>query len=98
MKIEFELNDVEIRSLLHHMVDPEEWIKNMVRRRIMLAHDELLELETKRLIADPTVSTIPANSDEIILNAKYPTLAERDGIGPECCPDDVPPEETGTEG
>ena len=97
MKIEIELSDVDIRSLQHHMVDPEEWIQNMVRRRIVLAHDELLHLETRRLFADPTVTSIPADSREIILNAGYPTLAERDGVGP-CCDETVPQEETGTEG
>lgn len=95
MKIEIDLNNVEVRALQHHMVDPREWITNMVKRRIMLAYDELLDLETRRLIADPAVTSIPANSDEIILNAGYPTLAERDGIGPTET-ESVPPEETGT--
>jgi hypothetical protein len=76
MKIEIILTDVEVAALKHIMEDPKEWLENSIRERARLAYQEILESEMQRMLNDPSIETIPASSDQIVLNAQKVTLPE----------------------
>lgn len=63
------LNNVEIAALAHVMADPQEWIQNAISNRARIAGEELVARETARMIADPSITTIPATAEEIIMQA-----------------------------
>jgi hypothetical protein len=77
MEIKVIISDVQQRALEHVMFDIQEWLQNAIDFRADAAIDELLKLETERLINDPTVKAIPASKDEIILNSPIETARER---------------------
>lgn len=77
MEISVIINDVQKRALEHVMYDIQEWLQNAIDVRAEAAIEELLKLETDRLISDPTINSIPANRDEIILNSPIETAKAR---------------------
>ncbi len=77
MEIKVIISDVQKRALEHVMFDIQEWLQNAIDFRADAAIEELLKLETQRLFNDPTVESIPATKDEIILNSPIETAKER---------------------
>lgn len=68
MKIEIELTEVEVKALSFVMRDPQEWAENAIRERARIAIDEIVTLETMRMLSDPNIVDIPADKEIIILN------------------------------
>ena len=77
MEISVIINDVQKRALEHVMYDIQDWLQNAIDVRAEAAIEELLKAETERLISDPSVQTIPASKDEIILNSSIETAKAR---------------------
>jgi hypothetical protein len=61
------LSNVELAALTHVMADPEQWTQNAISERARIAIEEIVSIETARMIADPSVTTIPATAEEIVL-------------------------------
>lgn len=68
MKIEIKLTEVEVKALSFVMSDPQEWAENAIRERARIAIDEIVTLETMRMLSDPNIVDIPADKETIILN------------------------------
>lgn len=77
MEISVIINDVQKRALEHVMYDIQDWLQNAIEVRAEAAIEELLKVETERLIKDPSVQSIPANRDEIILNCPIETAKQK---------------------
>lgn len=77
MEVTVIISDVQKRALEHVMFDIQDWLQNAIDVRSESAIEELLKVETERLINDPNVSSIPANRDEIILNSPVETAKAR---------------------
>lgn len=60
-----ELTDAEYAALAHIAVDPEDWFQGMVRLRCKNTIAEVANKKIKEMIADPSVSSIPANKEEL---------------------------------
>jgi hypothetical protein len=60
-----ELTDLEYAALAHIAVDPHNWFSDMVKLRCRNTIHEVADLKIKEMIADPTVSSIPANKEVI---------------------------------
>jgi len=75
-----ELTDAELKALAHVALDPEEWINNAVSERCRLAMDEIFQAEMQRMLADPTVTEIPADRDTVVLAADIMSAAEREAL------------------
>jgi len=71
------LTDAEDKALRHVALEPQEWIDNAVHNRCRIAMDEIYNAEVERMVADPDITTIPADKDAVILEANVLSAAER---------------------
>ena len=71
-----ELTDVENKALAHVARVPQEWIENAIKLRCKKAIDEIYKKEVERMIADPTIESIPADKEQIVLNADIKTAQQ----------------------
>jgi hypothetical protein len=60
-----ELTDLEYAALAHIAVDPHDWFKDMVKLRCRNTIHEVADLKIKEMIADPNVTSIPADKEVI---------------------------------
>ena len=77
MKYEIELNDAQIKALSYVAYDPQEWIQNAASARAHVAMEEIFQLEVVRMLADPTVTEIPADRETVVLAANIQSAKER---------------------
>ena len=68
------LSDVELLALSHVMADPQQWAQNAITERARIAMEELVAIETARMIADPSFTQIPATAEEIIMAYEPPII------------------------
>ena len=71
--ITIELTDVQFKALSCACSNVQEWVDNAATARALVAYDEIVAKEVARMMADPTIQNIPANKDEIVMNAS-PTV------------------------
>ena len=71
------LTDAEDKALRYVAIDPQDWIDNAVHNRCRIAIDEIYNAEVERMVADPNVTTIPADKEAVVLSADVQTAAER---------------------
>ena len=76
MKLEINLTEAEAKALAHVVVDPLEWASNAIRERCRLAMQDIFRAEVQRMVADPSVTVIPADMEEVVLNADIVPLAD----------------------
>ncbi len=71
------LTDAEDKALRVVALDPQDWIDNAVHNRCRIAMEEIYDSEVARMTADPDITTIPADKNQVILDAVVQTAAER---------------------
>jgi hypothetical protein len=71
------LTEAENKALAYIAVDPQDWIGNAVKERCRLAIDEIFQSEVQRMLADPTITEIPADRDAVVLAANIQSAAEK---------------------
>jgi hypothetical protein len=71
------ITDDEMRALAYVAVDPVEWITNLTKNRAAAAVQEIYEQEVARMMADPTITSIPASKINVVRAAKIKSAAER---------------------
>jgi hypothetical protein len=76
MDITVSLTAVQYKALQYVAYSPEEWIQNAATSRALSAIDEVAKNEVERMMKDPTVTSIPADKDTIIMNCTQPTAKE----------------------
>ena len=64
--IVFEITDNEQKVLDHYCMDPQDWIENAVTHLIEGAKEKIYNLEVERILADPDVSTLVTDRNEIV--------------------------------
>lgn len=69
MEIKITLTDYQVRCLSYEIADIEEYLQNWINFRVENAALKLVEAETQRLLNDPSVSTMPASKEELVLNS-----------------------------
>ena len=72
--ITIELTDVQFKALSCACSNVQEWVDNAATARALVAYDEIVAKEVARMMADPTIQSIPANKDEIVMNASPDVL------------------------
>lgn len=70
------LTEAEDKAMSIIAVSPAEWIENVVKERARVAMEDIVRQETARMIADPTITAIPADKNQIVMEANIPTAAE----------------------
>ena len=77
MEIKITLSDAEAKALAYVALSPQEWAEHAVHNRCRKAMDEIYNIEDARMIADPNITSIPADKNAVVLAADIQSLAER---------------------
>lgn len=77
MNINITLTEAEAKALAYVAYDPQEWAENAVKERARIAMDEIFQMEVQRMLADPTTTEIPADKEQVVLDADIESAAER---------------------
>ncbi len=77
MEITITLTEAETKALAYVAYDPQEWAENAVKERARIAMEEIFQTEAQRMLADPTVTSIPADREAVVLAADIKSAAER---------------------
>ena len=72
-----ELNDAEVKAMEYVAVSVQDWIDNAVSNRARQAMDEIYDAEVQRMTNDPTVTSIPADKEAVVLAAEVKSAAVR---------------------
>ena len=71
------LTDAEDKALRYVAFDPQDWIDNAVHNRCSQAVDQIYQEEVERMTADPDITSIPANKEQVVLDADIMSAADR---------------------
>lgn len=77
MEIAITLTDAEAKALSYVALSPQEWAENAVKERARVAIEEIFQIETQRMLADPKIKNIPADRETVVLAADIKSAAER---------------------
>jgi len=72
-----ELTEVEDKGMSSITASTQDWVENAVKNRARQAIDEIYNNEVARMTADPDISTIPADKNQIVLDADISTATEK---------------------
>ena len=71
------ITDSEKKALEYVALSVQDWIDNAVDNRARIAIDEIYTSEVARMTADPDITSIPADKDQVVLDADIKSAAER---------------------
>lgn len=74
------VNDAQQKAFEYVAADPQEWVRNVVHERCRMAIEEICALEIARMQADPNITSIPADKEQIVRSAEILTAAQRNEI------------------
>lgn len=77
MEYTITLTDAENKALSYVAYDVQEWIQNATSARAYAAMEEIFQLEVARMLADPSITEIPADREAVVLAANIQTAKER---------------------
>jgi len=72
-----ELNDAETKAMEYVAFSVQDWADNALQNRARQAMDEIYNSEVARMTADPTVTSIPADKEAVVLSADIKSAAVR---------------------
>ena len=76
------ITDIEHKCLLHLVADPEAWVLSTIAEKSRLRRDALIKEWRPRLFADPDVTELPANAEQlcelIMARSDYQTRIQQD--------------------
>jgi len=72
-----ELTDAEVKAFECISYSIQDWIDNAAKERARIAMDEIYNIEVARMTADPSITSIPADKNQVVLDADVPTWKER---------------------
>ena len=71
------ISDAEKKALEYIALSVQDWIDNAVDNRARIAIDEIYNAEVARMTADPSIASIPADKDAVVLAADIKSAAVR---------------------
>jgi hypothetical protein len=77
MKYEINLTEAQDKALSYVAFDPKEWIQNAASERARIAMEEIFQAEVARMLADPSVTQIPADREAVVLAADIVSAKDR---------------------
>jgi hypothetical protein len=77
MNITITLTTAQEKGLAYVAASPQEWAENVVHVRCQKAIDEIYDMEVARMTADPSITSIPADKEAVVLAANVQTAAQR---------------------
>ena len=70
------ITEAENKAMEHIAYSVQEWIDNVVKNRARIAKEEIYNTEIERMNTDPSIDTIPANLDQVVLDANIKTAKQ----------------------
>jgi len=87
MNITITITAAQEKALAYVAASPQDWAENAVHNRCRIAIDEIYAAEVARMTADPSITSIPADKDAVVLAADVQSAAQRNAAaeasGPE---------------
>jgi phosphoserine aminotransferase len=77
MEITIVLTESQAKALSYVAVDPEDWVNNVVHERCRTAMEEIFQVEVERMLADSSITEIPADREAVVLASNLPSAAEK---------------------
>ena len=71
------LTDAETKAMEHVALSVQDWADNALQNRARIAMDEIYDAEVARMTADPTITSIPADKEAVVLAADIKSAAVR---------------------
>jgi hypothetical protein len=71
------LTEAQDKALAYVAFDPQEWIQNAASERARIAMEEIFQAEVARMLADPSVTEIPADREAVVIAANIESAATR---------------------
>ena len=71
------ITNAELKALAYAVLDPQDWIENAVHERCRVAMEEIFVAEVARMVADPTTTSIPADREQVVLDADIKSAKQR---------------------
>ena len=72
-----ELTDAEVKAMEYVAFSVQDWADNALKNRARIAMDEIYTAEVARMTADPTITSIPADKEAVVLAADIESAADR---------------------
>ena len=72
-----ELTDAEVKAMEYVALSVQDWADNALQNRARIAMDEIYDAEVARMTADPTITSIPADKEAVVLAADIKSAAVR---------------------
>ena len=72
-----ELTDAETKAMEYVAFSVQDWADNALQNRARIAMDEIYNEEVARMTADPTITSIPADKEAVVLAADIKSAAVR---------------------
>jgi hypothetical protein len=72
-----ELTDAEVKAMEYVALSVQDWAENALKNRARQAMDEIYNAEVARMTNDPTVTSIPADKEAVVLAADVKSAAVR---------------------
>ena len=70
------LTEAENKALGIVAYDQQEWIENAVKERCRIAMEEVFQSEVAKMLADPNTTSIPADREQVVLDADIQSAKE----------------------
>jgi hypothetical protein len=86
MEIKITLTEAEAKAMSFIATSPQDWAENAVKERARIAMKQIFDSEIKRMSEDPSIESIPADIEQVVLDADIVLAADRevlDGINPQ---------------
>jgi len=77
MNITITLTTAQEKALAFVAASPQDWAENAVHNRCRIAIDEIYAQEVQRMTDDPSITSIPADKEAVVLAANIQSAAER---------------------
>ena len=71
------LTDAETKAMEYIAVSVQDWTDNALKNRARISIDEIYDMEVARMTADPLITTIPADKEQVVLDAVIDSAAVR---------------------
>ena len=71
------LTDAETKAMEYVALSVQDWADNALQNRARIAMDEIYDAEVARMTADPTITSIPADKEAVVLAADIKSAAVR---------------------
>ena len=75
-KYTVELTDAEDKAMQHIAVSVQEWVDNAIKNKARISKEDIYNKEVERMNAAPSIDSIPADKDQVVLDADIKTAKQ----------------------